>query len=56
MLFRSHYSRRSLAFGYVPSELAVPGAMFEVEIIGQRRPARLLAEPVLDPAGRRMRV
>ena len=28
---------------------------FEVEIIGQRRPARLLAEPVLDPAGHRMR-
>ncbi len=52
----AHYSRRSLAFGYVPSELAVPGAMFEVEIIGQRRPARLLPEPVLDPAGHRMRV
>ena len=51
----AHYSRRSLAFGYVPSELAVPGAMFEVEIIGQRRPARLLSEPVLDPAGHRMR-
>ncbi len=51
----AHYSRRSLAFGYVPSELAVPGAMFEVEIIGQRRPARLLPEPVLDPAGQRMR-
>ena len=52
----AHYSRRSLAFGYVPTELAVPGAMFEVEIIGQRRPARLLPEPVLDPAGQRMRV
>jgi dimethylglycine dehydrogenase len=52
----AHYSRRSLAFGYLPSELVVPGAMFEVEIIGQRRPARLLPEPVLDPAGHRMRV
>jgi glycine cleavage system aminomethyltransferase T len=40
----------------VPSELAVPGTMFEVEIIGQRRPAVLLPEPVLDPAGHRMRV
>ena len=28
---------------------------FEVEIIGHRRPARLLDEPVLDPAGERMR-
>jgi dimethylglycine dehydrogenase len=51
----AHYSRRSLAFGYVPAALAEPGATFEVEIIGQRRPATLLAEPVLDPAGHRMR-
>src|ERR1700689_666304 len=51
----AHYSGRSLAFGYVPTELAVPGETFEVEIIGQRRPARLLAEPVFDPAGQRMR-
>jgi dimethylglycine dehydrogenase len=51
----AHYSRRSLALGYVPAPLARPGAEFEVEIIGHRRPARLLTEPVFDPAGRRMR-
>ena len=57
----AHYSDVSLAFGYVPAELAAPGASgeqwgrFEVEIIGHRRPARLLTEPVLDPAGKRMR-
>ena len=48
----AHHSGRSLALGYVPAALAVPGATFEVEIIGHRRPARLLDEPVLDPAGR----
>ena len=47
----AHYSRRSLAFGYVPSELAVPGTMFEVEIIGQRRPARLLRRTGARPGG-----
>ena len=50
-----HYSGVSLALGYVPAALAVPEAEFEVEIIGHRRPARLLTEPVLDPAGERMR-
>ena len=51
----AHHTGRSLAFGYVPAELAVPGAEFEVEIIGERRPARLLDEPVFDSAGERMR-
>lgn len=51
----AHHSRVSLALGYVPAELAVPDARFEVEIIGHRRPARLLTEPVFDPTGERMR-
>jgi dimethylglycine dehydrogenase len=51
----AHYSQRSLALGYVPAALAQPGATFEVEIIGHRRPGRLLTEPVLDPLGQRMR-
>jgi dimethylglycine dehydrogenase len=51
----AHYSARSLALGYVPAALARSGATFEVEIIGRRRPARLLDDPVFDPAGERMR-
>ena len=51
----AHYSQRSLALGYVPSELARPGAEFEIEIIGHRRPARLLTDAVFDAAGERMR-
>jgi dimethylglycine dehydrogenase len=39
----------------VPADLARPEATFELEIIGRRRPARLLTEPVFDPAGERMR-
>ena len=50
----AHYSGRSLALGYV--EAAVdPSGRFEIEIIGRRRPATLLHEPVLDPQGLRMR-
>jgi dimethylglycine dehydrogenase len=51
----AHCSARSLALGYVPADLAAAGTEFEIEIIGQRRPARLLTEPVFDPAGERMR-
>ncbi|MGZ4702146.1 MAG: glycine cleavage T C-terminal barrel domain-containing protein, partial [Ilumatobacteraceae bacterium] len=52
----AHYSGVSLAWGYIPTELAMPGTTgFEIEIIGNRRPACLQLEPVLDPAGTRMR-
>ena len=57
----AHYSKASIALGYVPTDLATPeaddhGTRFEIEIIGRRRPARLQMEPILDPAGSRMRV
>ena len=52
----AHYSGASLAWGVVPAELAAAGTEgFEIEIIGQRRPASLQLDPVLDPEGRRMR-
>jgi dimethylglycine dehydrogenase len=50
-----HCVAASLALGYVPSTSAVPGAKFEIEILGKRRPARLAAKPLYDPAGERMR-
>ena len=52
----AHYSGVSLALGYIPAGLAHDGTTgFEIEIIGQRRPAKLQPEPVLDPSGSRMR-
>ena len=52
----AHYVDRSLAQGYVPKELAADGAAsFEIEILGERRPARIQAEPLFDPEGARMR-
>jgi dimethylglycine dehydrogenase len=52
-----HYVERSLALGYVETEVAdgPDGGRFEIEVIGRRRPVTLLHEPVLDPAGERMR-
>lgn len=56
----AHYSAVSLALGYVEARCADTGGTgaagrFEIEIIGRRRPATLLHEPVLDPGGTRMR-
>lgn len=47
----------SLAQGYLPAELAgrEEDGFFEVEILGERQPARILAEAPFDPDGSRMR-
>ena len=52
----AHFVDRSLAQGYVPKELATDGAGgLEIEILGERRPAKIQAEPLFDPEGARMR-
>jgi dimethylglycine dehydrogenase len=52
-----HHAGASIALGYLPAELASETAdrAFEIEIIGRRRPARIQPEPLVDPAGTRMR-
>ena len=52
-----HYVDRSLAQGYVPAALAQDTAQgaFEIEILGDRRRATILSEPLFDPEGARMR-
>ena len=52
----AHFSRKSIALGFVPVELMEDGGVeFTVEILGERRAATLLREPVLDPRGERIR-
>ena len=54
----AHYLRKSLAQGYIPSELATntqEGA-FEIEILGERRKATIISEPLFDPKAERMRM
>jgi dimethylglycine dehydrogenase len=51
----AHSVDASLAQGYVPKHLASGTDAFEVEILGERRPATLVAEPLFDPTGVRMR-
>jgi dimethylglycine dehydrogenase len=52
-----HFVQASLAQGYIPAELAdhEDEGMFEIEILGHRRPARIIVEPLFDPQGNKMR-
>jgi dimethylglycine dehydrogenase len=51
----AHWSEMSMAMGYVPSRLADAESGFEIEVVGARRTASRLDEPVFDPTGSRMR-
>jgi dimethylglycine dehydrogenase len=53
-----HCVDRSLAQGYVPAGLAgeLGKDAFEIEILGERRKATVIAEPLFDPQGSRMRM
>ncbi|MEM8698978.1 MAG: FAD-dependent oxidoreductase [Pseudomonadota bacterium] len=44
-----HRSRQLLAFAYLDPEAAAPGTALDVMIMGERRKAEILADPVYDP-------
>ena len=52
-----HRVGASMAQGYIPAELAetAEDGLFEIEVLGIRRKARLAIEPPFDPSGARMR-
>ncbi len=53
----AHSVEKSMAQGYVPADLSQDesAGLFEIEILGRRRPARVNVEPPFDPGGGRMR-
>jgi len=51
----AHFVKKSVALGFVPAEMIEDGAGFEIEILGEMRPATLVTQPLLDPEGARMR-
>ena len=50
-----HRVAKSLAFAYVDPALANPGSTFEIELMGERRPATVLAEAAYDATNLRLR-
>jgi len=51
-----HCVNKSIAIGYIPNALAGSAEQFEVEILGERRRARLAEQALYDPGGERMRL
>jgi len=45
----------SIAYAYLPAELASPGTLCEVEVFGERVGATVATEPLWDPKGERIR-
>jgi dimethylglycine dehydrogenase len=50
-----HAVKKNLAFAYVKPELAAEGTAREIQILGDRRKARVIAEPAYDPGNERLR-
>ncbi len=51
----AHHSDASVALGYVPAALADRAEGWEIEILGDRLGATLLAAPLFDANASRMR-
>ena len=51
----AHQSGLSIALALIPRDRAVSGLEAQIEILGERRPARLLDHPPFDSDGTRMR-
>lgn len=50
-----HRTEKSIALGYVDTELAKPGTTFEVDILDVRRPAVVVTMPIYDPKMEKMK-
>ncbi len=51
----AHYSRKSVAIGFLPVELIEEGREVTIEILGEMRKATLYTRDLVDPDGERMR-
>ena len=51
----SHTLNKSVALAYVRTDLATPGTVLQVEVLGQLRSATVQAEPLYDPKNERLR-
>nr|WP_323777380.1 FAD-dependent oxidoreductase [Amylibacter sp.] len=51
----SHHAQKSIAQGFVPTDLITDDLEVEIEILGQMRPAKRVTEHLFDPEMKRMR-
>ena len=51
-----HSLERSIALAYLRDDLARPGTRLEIEILGERRGATVVQEPIHDPKNLRLQM
>ncbi|MFD2739395.1 FAD-dependent oxidoreductase [Sulfitobacter aestuarii] len=51
----SHFAGTSVALGFLPVASIADGIEVQIEILGERRSARMITTPLFDPDGARMR-
>ena len=51
----AHWSQKSVAIGFMPVEMVAEGAEVEIEILGEKRTARVITQPLYDPDARLLR-
>ncbi|MBK0328304.1 FAD-dependent oxidoreductase [Rhodobacteraceae bacterium F11138] len=51
----SHHAGKSVALGFLPRDCIDDGLQVHIEILGDKRPARLISRPLFDADGARMR-
>ncbi len=49
-----HTIQKSIAFAFLPVAFIEPGTELEVGILGERRAARVVEQPLYDPKGERL--
>ena len=52
----AHHVKKSVALGYVPTELVADGTALEIEVLGEMKPAVVAGSPLYDANGGRMRI
>jgi len=50
-----HRVDKSIALGYIPPEFAEPGTKLQVEVLGKKLPAEVVAMPMYDPKNERLK-
>jgi len=51
----SHYTQKSIAFGFLPTGLVTDGRRVEIEILGDMIPARFYTAPLFGPQNEYLR-
>jgi dimethylglycine dehydrogenase len=51
----AHWAGVSVANGFLPPDMIAEGTEVAVELLGERRPARVFTRPLFDPDGARLR-